>query len=109
MSTSEPAHSSAHPHVLPLRTYMAVYIALLVLLVATVAAAFINVEPLNFAVTMVIAVAKALLILLIFMHVRYSERLVWVFSSAAFLWLALLIALSLNDYFTRGWLNIPGK
>jgi cytochrome c oxidase subunit 4 len=43
------------------------------------------------------------------MHVRYSERLVWVFSSAAFLWLALLIWLSLNDYFTRGLLNIPGK
>jgi cytochrome c oxidase subunit 4 len=107
MSTSEQAH--AHEHVLPVRTYLAVYVALLVLLGATVGAAFVNVEPFNFALTMIIAVAKAVLILLIFMHVRYSERLVWVFSSAAFLWLAILIALSLNDYFTRGWLNIPGK
>ena len=83
--------------------------ALLVLLVATVGAAFINVEPFNFALTMIIALAKAIMILLIFMHVRYSERLIWVFSSAAFLWLAILIVLSLNDYFTRDWLNIPGK
>jgi cytochrome c oxidase subunit 4 len=109
MSTSEHAHEHEHGHILPVRTYLTVYIALLVLLVATVGAAFINVEPFNFALTMVIALAKAIMILLIFMHVRYSERLVWVFSSAAFLWLAILIVLSLNDYSTRGWLNIPGK
>jgi cytochrome c oxidase subunit 4 len=100
---------SEHEHILPVRNYLYVYAALMVLLVATVGAAFINIEPFNFALTMVIAVAKAVLILLIFMHVRYSERLVWVFSSAAFLWLFILIWLSLNDYFTRGMLNIPGK
>jgi cytochrome c oxidase subunit IV len=109
MSTSEHAHQHEHGHILPVRTYLTVYIALLVLLIATVGAAFINVEPFNFALTMVIALAKAIMILLIFMHVRYSERLIWVFSSAAFLWLAILIVLSLNDYFTRDWLNIPGK
>jgi cytochrome c oxidase subunit 4 len=107
MSTSEHAHE--HAHILPIRTYIAVYIALMVLLIATVGAAYINIEPFNFTMTMVIAVAKAVMILLIFMHVRYSDHLVWVFSSAAFLWLAILIALSLNDYFTRGLLNIPGK
>jgi cytochrome c oxidase subunit IV len=96
-------------HILPLRNYIAVYIALLVLLGATVGAAFIDIEPYNFTLTMVIAVAKALMILLIFMHVRYSDRLTWVFSTAAFLWLAILIAFSLNDYFTRDLLNIPGK
>ena len=100
---------SVHGHVLPVKTYLAVYGALMVLLVATVGAAFVNIEPFNFALTMIIALAKAVMILLIFMHVRYSERLVWVFSSAAFLWLAILIVLSLNDYFTRDWLNIPGK
>jgi cytochrome c oxidase subunit IV len=103
--TTEPAHE----HVLPVKTYLAVYGALMVLLVATVGAAFINLGAFNFTLTMIIAVAKAVMILLIFMHVRYSERLIWVFSSAAFLWLAILITLSLNDYFTRGWLNIPGK
>jgi cytochrome c oxidase subunit 4 len=100
---------AAHEHILPVRTYLAVYGALLVLLVATVGAAFVDLEPLNFTVTMVIAIAKAALILLIFMHVRYAEKLVWVFSTAAFLWLTILIWLTLNDYFTRGLLNIPGK
>ena len=98
-----------HVHVLPVRYYFYVYIALMVLLAATVGAAFINLGKFNFALTMIIAVAKAAMILLIFMHVRFGERLVWVFSTAAFLWLAILIALSLNDYFTRGLLNIPGK
>jgi len=96
-------------HILPIKNYVAVYVALLVLLAATVGAAYINIEPFNFALTMVIAVAKAAMILLIFMHVRYSDRLTWVFSSAAFLWLGILIALTLNDYFTRDLLNIPGK
>jgi cytochrome c oxidase subunit IV len=96
-------------HILPIKNYVAVYVALLVLLAATVGAAYINIEPFNFALTMVIAVAKAAMILMIFMHVRYSDRLTWVFSTAAFLWLGILIALTLNDYFTRNLLNIPGK
>jgi cytochrome c oxidase subunit 4 len=96
-------------HILPVKTYVAVYVALLVLLAATVGAAYLDLGWFNFTLTMIIAVAKAVMIMLIFMHVRYSDRLTWVFSSAAFLWLGILIALTLNDYFTRDWLNIPGK
>src|SRR4051812_17828307 len=107
MSTHSTAH--AHSHVLPRSTYYAVYAALLVLLVATVGAAYLDLGTFNFLVSMAIAVIKGALIMLIFMHVRYSERLVWIFACAAFLWLAILIGMSLNDYFTRGWLNIPGK
>jgi cytochrome c oxidase subunit 4 len=106
MSTT---HTTAHAHVLPRSTYYAVYAALLVLLLATVGAAYLNLGAFNFLVSMVIAVIKGILIMLIFMHVRYSERLVWIFATAAFLWLAVLIGMSLNDYLTRGWLNIPGK
>lgn len=98
-----------HGHILPVRSYVVVYVALLVLLGATVGAAFFDLGRFNFVLTMVIAVAKAAMILLVFMHVRYGDRLTWVFSTAAFLWLGILIALTLNDYFTRGWLNIPGK
>jgi cytochrome c oxidase subunit IV len=72
---SELIHAShniepAHDHILPVKTYLKVYVALMVLLVATVGAAFVNIEPFNFALTMVIAIAKAVMILLIFMHVR---------------------------------------
>jgi cytochrome c oxidase subunit 4 len=96
-------------HILPIRNYVIVYVALLALLAATVGAAYIDLGWFNFTLTMIIAVAKAAMILMIFMHVRYSDRLTWVFSTAAFLWLAILIGLTLNDYFTRDWLNIPGK
>jgi cytochrome c oxidase subunit IV len=102
-------HEQIHEHILPVRNYIAVYIALLVLLAATVGAAYIDLGRFNFTLTMIIAVAKAAMILMIFMHVRYSDRLTWVFSTAAFLWLGILIAMTLNDYFTRGLLNIPGK
>jgi len=88
-------------HVLPRSVYYSVYAALLVLLLATVGAAYIDLGAFNFLVSMAIAVIKAVLIMLIFMHVRYSERLVWIFASAAFFWLAVLIRMSLNDYFTR--------
>ena len=101
------AHATSH--ILPKSTYYAVYAALMVMLLATVGAAYVDLGRFNFLVSMTIAVIKAVLIALIFMHVRYSERLVWIFASAAFFWLAILIGLSLNDYFTRGWLNIPGK
>ncbi len=107
MSVPTTAHS--HSHVLPKSTYFAVYGALMVLLVATVGFAYVDLGSFNFLITMVIATAKAILIALIFMHVRYSERLVWLFAGAGFFWLAILIALALNDYFTRGWLDIPGK
>ena len=101
------AHTTSH--ILPKSTYYAVYAALMVLLVATVGFAYLDLGRLNFLVTMLIAVAKALMIGMIFMHVRYSDHLVWVFAFASFLWLGIMIALTLNDYFTRGWLNILGK
>jgi cytochrome c oxidase subunit 4 len=102
-------HTTHTPHVLPKSTYYWVYTWLMVLLAATVGAAFINLGPLNFPVTMIIAIAKAIMIALIFMHVRYNERLIWVFAGAAFLWLLILFAFSMNDYNTRDLLNIPGK
>jgi cytochrome c oxidase subunit 4 len=79
------------------------------LLALTVGAALIDLGPFQFAVSMAIAVAKAVLIILFFMHVRYSSRLTWIFSGASFLWLMVLIGITVSDYLTRGWLNIPGK
>jgi cytochrome c oxidase subunit 4 len=65
--------------------------------------------PLHFPVAMTIAAAKAVLIALFFMHALYSNRLTLVISGAALLWLGILIALTLSDYSSRGWLDIPGK
>jgi cytochrome c oxidase subunit 4 len=91
-------HADAHPTV---RTYLVVFAALLLLLVATVAVAEIDLGPFNFSLAVAIASMKALLILLYFMHVRYSTPLVWLVAGAGFFWLAILVGLTLSDYFTR--------
>ena len=101
-------------HITPVRTYVAVFIALLLLLVATVGAAHLPLGDLHFPVAMTIAVAKAVLIVLFFMHVLHSHRLTMITAVAGFLWLGILLALTLSDYLSRsgtGWesLNIPGK
>lgn len=104
-----PAHAAHEPHVLPLRTYYTIFGALMGLMVLTVGAALFDLGVANFAVAMGIAVVKMILILLFFMHVKYSEKLVWIFSTAAFFWLLLLVIGTLNDYFTRGEIHVWGK
>jgi cytochrome c oxidase subunit IV len=96
-------------HVATVRSYVAVFVALLVLLFATVGAAYVPLGPLHFPVAMVIATAKAVLIVLIFMHALHSHRLTLVICAASLLWLVIMLALTLSDYLSRGWLDIPGK
>ena len=110
MSTLQHADVAAHdqPHIGP-KTYFVIYGALLGLMALTVAAAQFDLGAANFAVAMGIATVKMVLIILYFMHVRYSDKLIWVFSSAAFLWLLIFLVGTLNDYFTRGYLEVPGK
>jgi cytochrome c oxidase subunit 4 len=96
-------------HISSLQTNRNVFIALLVLLFATVGAAYVPLGPLNFPVAMTIASVKAVLIVLFFMHLRYSHRLTAVVSVAAFLWLGIMLALTMSDYLSRGWLDVLGK
>ena len=96
-------------HILPIRTYLQTFAALLGLLGAAVVAAFLPLGPLHLTVTLLIAAVKAVVIMLIFMHLKFSNRLIWAFALGAFVWLALMITLTLCDYDSRGWLNIPGK
>jgi cytochrome c oxidase subunit 4 len=96
-------------HIVSRKSYFVVYGVLMMLLLLTLGAAYVDLGRLNFPVSMAIAVTKGVLIILIFMHVRYDEPLVKIFATAAFLWLAILLALSLGDYLTRGILDIPGK
>jgi len=89
-------------HIAPIKTYLAIWIALMVLLALTIGAAFIHMGHLNLAITLLIAGIKAAMVVLYFMHVRWSSRLTWVFASAAVLWLGILFVLSVSDYTTRG-------
>jgi cytochrome c oxidase subunit 4 len=85
------------------KAYTWVWIALLGLLFATWALSRMDLKPFNVTIAMAIALAKMLLIILFFMHARYSERLVWVVAGAGFVWLFILIELTLSDYLTRGY------
>lgn len=84
-------------------TYLLIYMALLGLLAATVAVAYLDLGWLNTALALGIAVVKALLIMLFFMHLRHSSRITWVVAGAGFFWLAILLLLSLGDFLTRIW------
>ena len=89
-------------HVVSLKTNIAVWLVLLVLTGVTAGVAFIDLGPFNTIVALVIATIKALLVVLIFMHVKYaSDRLTKVVLISALFWLFLLLGLSLADYTTR--------
>ena len=96
-------------HILPVRTYLLTFAALVALLGAAMGAAYMPLGRLHLTVTLLIAACKAVIIMLIFMHLKFSSRLTWVFALGAFVWLAILMTLTLGDYLSRGWLSIPGK
>ena len=96
-------------HVVPIRVYVAVFAALLVLTAVTTVAAFQDLGPLNNIVALGIATLKATLVVLFFMHARYGTRLTPLVITAGLFWLVILIALTLTDYLTRGWLGVPGR
>ena len=96
-------------HISSKRTNIIVFVALLVLLFATVGAAHLPMGDLQFPVAMTIATAKAVLIVLFFMHVLNSHRLTIVVCVASLLWLGIMLALTLSDYRTREWLDILPK
>jgi cytochrome c oxidase subunit IV len=86
-------------------TYFVIYIILLVLMALTVGTAYIELGPWHLIVAMTIAVIKAALILLYFMHLRYSGRAVLVYAFLGFAFLMVLLVLSISDYLTRGWIG----
>ena len=89
-------------HVIPLRTNFIVYTALMVLLLATVGAAYLPLGRFHLAAAMTIAVVKTLMVMLIFMHLKFSGRLSWVFASAAFVWLAVLLVITFERLSDEG-------
>ena len=92
-------------HVIPKRVYFTIFAILLTLTFLTVLIAFKNLGEMNAVVAVGIAILKATLVILYFMHVRYSDRLTWVIVIAGFSFLGILLALTLADYLTRIWLH----
>lgn len=90
------------------KTYLLVYLALLVLLGLTIGISFFDLGLWGIAIALLIAATKAVLIILYFMHVRASSPVIWLAAGAGFLWLGILLGLTFTDYLSRSWLMVPG-
>ena len=88
-------------HVIPIRVYLTIFVVLMLFTAITTAVAFVDLGPLNNVIMMSIAVTKATLVVLYFMHVRYSGKVVWLLAGSGFLWLALMIVMTMSDVMTR--------
>jgi cytochrome c oxidase subunit 4 len=94
---------AAQPHLVPVRVYLLVFAALLLLTAITVTAAGHDFGLFNTVVALSIAVTKAMLVLLFFMHVKYADHLTWLIVAAGFVMLGLLLFITMTDYASRGW------
>ena len=92
-------------HVAPLKTYLAVFFALMVFTAITVAVAFVDLGPLNNVVMLGIALLKATLVVMYFMHVKYGTRLIPMVVASGIFFLAIMFVITMSDYMTRGWLG----
>ncbi len=94
-------------HISPKSLYYAIFAALMVLTAITVAVAFVPLGALNFPVAITIAVTKATLVVLFFMHVKYSSRLTKMIVGMALFFLMTMFGLTLTDYLSRSWYTAP--
>ena len=96
-------HIATPHHVAPKILYYAVFGALLVGTVLTVVAAKFDMGAMNNVVMLTIAILKATLVILYFMHVRWGSRLTWVIVGSSFFWLLIMFTFTMMDYMSRGW------
>jgi len=96
------ASTHAHSHILPLRVYFLVAAALFVLTGVTVAISFVHFGVFNLLVAMLVAVVKASLVILFFMHLKYDNKLYLTIFLTAVVFLGVFIVLTMADTMTRG-------
>jgi cytochrome c oxidase subunit 4 len=103
-------HAEPHDHVVPVGTYVLVFLALMVGTAVTVAASYVDLGIWNTPVAMLIAVTKAGLVVTFFMHLKYSPRLYWLWLGAAVFFLAHLLLGTGADFLGHLYLNLgsPG-
>jgi cytochrome c oxidase subunit 4 len=98
---AEHAHGAGDHREESMATNTIVFILLLVLLALTFGAYKLDLGSLNLPLALLIACIKGLMVLMVFMHVRLSDKMVWVFSLSAFFWLIIMICGFENDYMSR--------
>ena len=96
-----------HEHVTPLSVYFGIFATLMVLTAITVAVAWVDLGSLNILVALGVAVFKAALVVLYFMHLKYSSKLTWIVVASGLFWMMILFGITMADYLTRGWMPGP--
>ena len=90
-------------HIVSPKIYVAIFVALIIFTGATYGIALINLGPFNALVAIVIAMIKSMLVILFFMHVKYSPKMTKVTIISGFFFLIILLGLSMTDYISRPW------
>ncbi len=101
------ANHTEHPdyvgHVVPAKMYVVIWATLMVLTATTVFAATLELGVFNIVLALLIATLKGTLVVLFFMHLRYSTKLTMVTVVASIFWLFILFSLTMTDYISRAW------
>jgi cytochrome c oxidase subunit IV len=105
---SDQQHFEPSSHIAPISMYVGIWAALMVFTGITVFAATVELHVFNIVLALVIATIKGSLVVLFFMHLKYSTKLTMVTVVAALFFLLILFSLSMTDYLTRGWLTYAG-
>jgi cytochrome c oxidase subunit 4 len=90
-------------HIVPTRVYYSIFGILMLCTLLTVLIAYVDLGRFNIVAALTIAVFKATLVILYFMHVKYSTRLTWAVVAGSVFWLGILLVLTMSDYLTRAW------
>jgi len=91
------------------KTYLVIWIALMLLALVTTLIGRLDLGPFNMPIAVLIATAKAALIVAFFMQAKHESKVVHVIIAAGVVWFLILMTNTLGDYVTRGWLPFPGK
>ena len=102
-------HAKHENHIVPVPIYLAVFATLIVLTWVTAYVATVDLGRWNIFVALAIAMFKASIVILFFMHVKYSSKLTKMIVGAGFFWLILLLFLTMTDIWTRTWMGVPGR
>jgi cytochrome c oxidase subunit 4 len=89
-------------HIVPTRVYYTIFVLLMICTALTVSIAYFDLGPLNTIMALAIAMFKAVLVVLFFMHVKYATRLTWAVIAGGVFWLLILLTI-IGDYLTRAW------
>jgi cytochrome c oxidase subunit 4 len=94
-------------HIAPKGMYYSIFLALMVLTFVTYAVTFVHLGAFNLAVAMLIAIIKASLVILFFMHVKYSPKIIKVTVGMSFFFLLIMLMMVMSDYLSRGFYGMP--